>query len=88
MPFVKGKSGNPKGRRPKGNTFTDIINANVDKVAIVAKLEELGMNGDVAALKYLCDRLEGTPTQAVKVGGLEDAPPVTINIVGVETENS
>ena len=82
--FKPGQSGNPKGAPKKGESFTDIIQSKVDKASIVAKLEELAMKGDVTALKYLVDRCDGTPTQAVKVGGMDDAPPVKIEIVGVE----
>jgi len=83
--FKKGQCGNPNGRPKKGETFTDIMNATIDKDAIVKKLEQLAMKGDITALKYICDRIDGTPTQAVKVGGMNDAPPVKINVLGVTT---
>lgn len=84
-PIKKGETRNPNGRPKKGETFTDIIQAKVDKESIVKKLEQLAMKGDVTALKYLVDRCDGTPTQAVKVGGLDDTPPVKINVLGVAT---
>lgn len=83
--FKPGQCGNKNGRPKKGETFTDIINTTIDKDAIIRKLEQLALKGDMTAIKYICDRVEGSPTQAIKHGGMEDAPPVQINILPVRT---
>ena len=78
-PFPKGKSGNPNGRPKKGETMTDALRLLADvkikddkgnavsfKEAIAKKLYFLAVNGDIAAIKYIFDRIDGFPTQAVQ----------------------
>lgn len=60
-----GQSGNPKGRPPKGETLTDALKQRVDKHEIAAKLCELAMGGDITALKYIYDRIDGRPIESV-----------------------
>ncbi len=58
MPFVKGQSGNPKGRPPKGRALTDALEAALDSA----------YNGDKVAVKQaLAEKL----AQAVVTGALE-----------------
>ncbi len=78
-PFVKGQSGNPKGRAKKGETLTDILRAISDepdgrdgftkKQALGRRLYKLAMTGKgqvaVAAIKYIYDRIDGSPRQAI-----------------------
>lgn len=84
--FVKGDPKiNRKGRPLKGETLGDILSSDPDaKIAIAERLIALAKKGDMAAIKEYFNRTEGMPTQAVKVGGIEDAPPVSINIIGVD----
>lgn len=84
--FVKGDTKiNRKGRPLKGEALSDILKSNPDdKIAIAEKLIALAKKGDMAAIKEYFNRTEGMPTQAVKVGGIDDAPPVKINILGKE----
>lgn len=78
--FKPGQSGNPNGR-PKGGYLTDILKRQgeiVDqeradgkkisrKEAISEKLWEIAMSGDDAVLlKYLYDRIDGKPLQAIE----------------------
>jgi hypothetical protein len=75
MPFTKGSSGNPGGRPKRDTSLTGLLRKelskkNADKIAkktrIVGKLIELADGGDVVALKYIFDRIDGKPTETVK----------------------
>lgn len=60
-----GESGNPNGRPPKGEALTEILKEKIDKEAIAEKLIELAMDGDFPALKYVYDRIDGSPKQTI-----------------------
>ena len=72
--WIKGVSGNPAGKPPKSMTMTNILNEVLSeesvtmndskisaKEAVARKLLAMAMSGDVAALKYIYDRMDGTP---------------------------
>ena len=62
-----GQSGNPAGRPKKGMALTDILAAKVDKEAIAERLIELAMErGDITALKYIYDRIDGRPKETIE----------------------
>ena len=78
MPFSKGKSGNPQGRPKKGQALTDLLREKIEtkktnrekltrKEKIIEKLITLAEGGDIAALKYLFDRLDERPTETVEM---------------------
>lgn len=83
MPFTKGSPNiNRNGRPRKGQTMTDILSKVLEeksvkyqdrqitgKEAAARKLLELAMSGDVPALRYLIDRMDGPPKQEIQHSG-------------------
>ena len=64
--FVPGYSGNPGGRPHKDESLTDVLRRKVDKDLIASKLIELAVErGDLGALKYINDRLDGRPVETI-----------------------
>ena len=63
--FLPGYKGGP-GRPPKGEALTEILRSKLDKHAVAEKLIEMAMEkGDLAALKYIYDRVDGKPVETV-----------------------
>lgn len=66
-PFPKGTTGNAGGRPRKDRALTAALEEVVDKKELGKKLWELALGGDMQALKYIYDRIEGSPTQRTEV---------------------
>lgn len=73
-----GQSGNPAGRPKKGNAFTDLLReageqAEADGVSKKEKLTTIlwakALEGDMAAIKYLYDRVDGSPKATQELTG-------------------
>jgi len=83
-----GQSGNPNGRPPRGETLTDILRVKLReltvkgkngkrieaKEAIMITLLNLAMSGDLRAIQYVMDRVDGKPVQPQEVSGPEGGP--------------
>lgn len=76
MPFVKGTSGNPRGRPKKGQALTDILNYKLDqrdgsgkmrREAVAEKLIDLAEGGDITAIRYIMDRVDGRPKETIEL---------------------
>lgn len=84
--WKKGESGNPNGRR---NAYTDLIkdysftkvNEKERREVVVSKLFQLAERGDLRAIQFIVERLEGkalerqertTKSEPIKVMVLED----------------
>ena len=76
-PFEKGDNRiNRKGRPKKGTALTDILNYKLDtadntgkmkREAVAEKIIELAICGDVTALKYIFDRVDGKPKESIEI---------------------
>jgi hypothetical protein len=74
-PFEKGDARiNRRGRPKKGQALTDILNYKLDqkddtgkmrREAVAEKLIDLALEGDLAAIRYVMDRVDGRPKETV-----------------------
>ena len=88
--WKKGESGNPNGRPRKNKSLSEELRRVLQERApdleqtnlqvIVAKLVEMARDGDKDILRYVFDRLEGRPAQAVELTG-DKARPLRIEYV-------
>lgn len=66
-PFVKGQSGNPSGRAKQDKGLIAALEAVVDKDELAQALWKQVVEGEAWAIKYVYDRIEGSPTQRHEV---------------------
>jgi hypothetical protein len=92
--FTKGQSGNPSGRPKKQNSLTSILRELGDiedvsyngseisrKRAIAEALwQKAIVDKDFSTIRYLYDRLDGMPRQAVELSG-EDGDPIQVKVI-------
>ena len=85
-PFKKGQSGNPGGR-PKWKQITEILKSEKNQ----EKLEEMinvvferALEGDMRAVEYISDRLEGKVATRLSVEKPSDEPIKVFDIEGLD----
>ena len=70
-----------------GEALTDILRQKIDKDAVAAKLIEIAMEkGDLVALKYIFDRLDGRPVETINQNVA--AAPKVVEIVHREGDDT
>lgn len=85
--WKSGQSGNPNGRPRKGNTLNEILEKDGKRLiddddgkrrsrlkVLSRRLWDLALSKDITAIKYVCDRLGGRPTEQIKVTDDEGSP--------------
>ncbi len=86
-PFVKGKSGNPKGRprmpdirEAMAALLADEKNGKTALDAILARLRQMAVDGNLKAAEMLLNRAYGQPKQQIDhtTAGESIKPPATI----------
>lgn len=81
--FPKGNRVNPGGRPKSGESLTDVLRdqllKNGGKEKLAKKLIELAMKNNIHAIKYIYDRVDGTPKQSMDLNHAGEVG-VVINI--------
>mgnify|MGYP001589383905 CR=1 FL=1 len=85
--FKPGQSGNPNGRPSFRKALEKVLEENGGHVRpalerIAAKAVKKAISGDVRAMEFVADRLDGKPVQAIEVSG-----QVAIRYVVKESED-
>jgi Family of unknown function (DUF5681) len=77
----RGQSGNPRGRPPAGESFADALRSRLttETMAEIAdKVIALALGGNLPAISFIADRLDGKPRQALEHSAGEDKPLLVI----------
>ena len=87
------QSGNPKGRPKSGfalnEYITDLANVELEDKktmleAVVAKVYEEALDGNMTAINFLADRILGKPSQSIGIKDVSDEPIKVFDIDGLE----
>jgi len=63
--FIKGESGNPNGAPKKEQALTELLKEKANKDELVKRLLVMAKK-DLAALKYVFDRIDGKPRETLE----------------------
>ena len=74
MVWKKGQSGNPNGRKKGELSYTEAIRKHIDPEYLAQQLAAQIADGNMDAIKYAYNRLEGTPAATLTLEGSEDRP--------------
>jgi hypothetical protein len=92
-PFLKGQSGNPRGRPKRGASLSEHLRHQLQQVvgedgrttraeALAATLVRLACDGDVQAAKLVLSYTDGLPVQALpRVEPPDDGRPLAFTLV-------
>ena len=72
-----GQSGNPRGRPPGGESFAEALREALtpEKRKLLAeKAVALAIEGNIQAMTFIADRLDGKPVQALEHSGSQYRP--------------
>ena len=87
-PFEKGVSGNPSGR-PKWKHVTEVMKQELDEdklISMVHMVYDLAMEGNMRAVEFIADRLEGKVAQRVELSTKSDQPIKVFDIEGIDDD--